>query len=147
MCQIVQNTNKFWALMSDVLAIELVALDYPARLRTLLAHHVGLWDAVAEAERPGSLDSRIRNHAGNDLLTLAESLPSLCVIAFNGGTASRLGRKQLGAHSHRWRLLDLPSSSPAYTVPYATKLESWKTLREGLGQAGPRDSRPEAGTR
>lgn len=130
--------NKFWALLSDVLGVDLAGLDYQARLRTLLVHHVGLWDVVAEAERPGSLDSHIRNHAGNDLLALAESLPNLSMIAFNGGTAARLGRKRLAAHEGRWRLLDLPSSSPAYTVPYARKLERWTMLCEGLGQSCPR---------
>jgi len=124
--------NKFWALMSDVLGVDLVALDYPARLRTLLAHRVGLWDVVAEAERKGSLDSGIRNHSGNDLSTLAESLPDLTMIAFNGGTASRLGRRQLEVRANRYRLLDLPSSSPAYTLHYAKKHASWTLLRDAL---------------
>jgi len=116
--------------VSDVLGVDLVKLDYPARLRTLLAHRVGLWDVVAEAERAGSLDSRIRNHAGNDLLTLAESLPCLRAIAFNGGTASRLGRKQLAGYDKRWRLFDLQSSSPAYTMSLAEKAERWRILRD-----------------
>lgn len=139
--------NKFWALMSAVLGVNLVRLDYPARLRTLLAHRVGLWDVVAEAERSGSLDSRIRNHAGNDLVALAESLPSLSLIAFNGGVASRLGRKQLAANGARWRLFDLPSSSPAYTLPLADKLERWTLLRQGLCQGNSHDALPEAWTR
>jgi hypoxanthine-DNA glycosylase len=120
--------NHFWALMSDVLCVDLVALDYPARLRTLLAHRVGLWDVVAEANREGSLDSNIRGHTENDLLDLAKSLPELHTIAFNGGTAARIGRRQLGEQSVRWRLLDLPSSSPAFTLAYATKLETWRQL-------------------
>lgn len=45
-CQIDQNTNKFWHLMS-VTGAELVPLAYEARLRALLAHGVGLWDVVA----------------------------------------------------------------------------------------------------
>lgn len=124
--------NKFWQLMSDVLNVDLVALDYGARLQALLSHGVGLWDVVAEAHRPGSLDSSIRNQLGNDLLSLASGLPRLAMIGFNGGTASRLGRKQLGAHGQRWQLLDLPSSSPAYTQPYAGKLARWGALRDAL---------------
>ncbi len=58
-------------------------MDYAARLQTLLAHHVGLWDVVAEAKREGSLDSNIRDHAGNDLARLIESLPRLAVTACN----------------------------------------------------------------
>ncbi|HJV00072.1 MAG TPA: DNA-deoxyinosine glycosylase [Burkholderiaceae bacterium] len=124
--------NKFWALMSAVLEVDLVGLAYAARLRTLLAHGVGLWDVVAEAERAGSLDSGIRDHASNDLLALVASLPRLELIAFNGGTAARLGRKQLASGAARWRLLDLPSSSPAYTLPFTQKLARWVTLREAL---------------
>ncbi|MBA5606478.1 DNA-deoxyinosine glycosylase [Duganella sp. FT3S] len=124
--------NKFWGLMSQVLDIDLVALEYAARLQALLAHGVGLWDVVAEAERTGSLDSGIRDHASNDLLALVASLPQLGLIAFNGGTAARLGRKQLASDAARWRLLDLPSSSPAYTLPFEQKMARWAALREAL---------------
>ncbi len=103
-------------------------LGYLTRLRTLLEHGIGLWDVVAEANRAGSLDSNIREHAENDLLNLAESLPKLHTIAFNGGTAARIGRRQLGEQGTRWRLLDLPSSSPAFTLPYAAKLKAWRHL-------------------
>lgn len=126
--------NKFWSLMAEVLDAELVGLDYPARLQALRAHGVGLWDVVAQARRPGSLDSSIRDHIGNDLLTLAGALPRLDTIAFNGGTAARLGRKLLGLQASRWQLLDLPSSSPAYTLAYADKLEYWLALRGALGR-------------
>jgi hypoxanthine-DNA glycosylase len=127
--------NLFWFLMSYVLGTDLVALEYSARLHTLLSHGVGLWDVVAEAKRAGSLDSQLRNHVNNDLLALADSLPNLRTIAFNGGTASRLGRKQLGPHAERWSVIDLPSSSPAYTLPCAEKLERWAFLKRGLGPA------------
>jgi hypoxanthine-DNA glycosylase len=121
--------NKFWMLMSAVLGAELVPLSYAARLQTLQDHGVGLWDVVAEAKRSGSLDSAIRAHASNDLLALAESLPALRTIAFNGQTAARLGRKQLDAVCERWSLFDLPSSSPAHTLAYGEKLNSWIALR------------------
>jgi hypothetical protein len=65
-CQINQNINKFWLLMSEVIGIALVPLAYEARLQTLLTHGVGLWDVVAEAHRPGSLDSAIRHRDDND---------------------------------------------------------------------------------
>jgi hypoxanthine-DNA glycosylase len=120
--------NRFWHLMSEVIGQDLVAMDYPARLQTLLAHRVGLWDVVAEARRTGSLDSNIRDHAGNDLVGLVDSLPNLAVIAFNGGTAARLGMKALGEHGDRHRIVKLPSSSPAYTLSYAEKLAAWREL-------------------
>ena len=126
--------NRFWSLIGEVIGTDLVSLDYDARLQTLLLHRVGLWDVVAEAEREGSLDSRIRNHASNDLINLIESLPALVAIAFNGGTAARLGIKALQGAADRYELIRLPSSSPAYTVPYAEKLVAWEALRTWLGK-------------
>lgn len=124
--------NHFWRLVGDILDEDLVPMDYAKRLQTLLAHRVGLWDVVAEAKREGSSDSNIRGHAGNDLLGLIESLPKLAVIAFNGGTAERIGSKALGQHDDRHYVLRLPSSSPAHTVPYSEKLHSWRKLRSWL---------------
>ncbi|MCE3603300.1 DNA-deoxyinosine glycosylase [Massilia sp. P8910] len=124
--------NRFWTLMSEVTGVDLVALDYDARLQALLAHGIGLWDVVAQARREGSLDSQIRGQVGNDLVGLLESLPQLATIAFNGATAARLGMKALGEHARRYRIVSLPSSSPAYTAPYMEKLIVWKTLRDDL---------------
>ncbi len=121
--------NRFWFLMSEVTGVDLVRLDYASRLAALQQQRVGLWDVVAEAHRAGSLDSRIRDRNDNDLLALLASLPNLTTIAFNGGTAGRLGLKVLGQHAARYRVLQLPSSSPAYTLPYAEKSRQWQVLR------------------
>jgi hypoxanthine-DNA glycosylase len=79
-----------------------------------------LWDVVASAARNGSLDGNIRHHSPNALADLATSLPRLNAIAFNGGTAARIARKQL-ARETRLVLVSLPSSSPAYTLAYERK--------------------------
>ena len=121
--------NRFWLLMSEVIGVDLVRLDYTSRLAALLIQRVGLWDVVAEAHRAGSLDSRIRDCNDNDLLALLAHLPNLTTIAFNGGTAARLGLKVLGQHAARYRIVQLPSSSPAYTLSYAEKSRLWQVLR------------------
>lgn len=121
--------NKFWLLLGAVLGIDLKSLPYEERLAALLAHGVGLWDVVAQAHRSGSLDSNIRERDDNDLLALAASLPQLKTMAFNGGTAARLGLKVLGEQAQRYRIVSLPSSSPAYTLAYAEKLQAWQALR------------------
>lgn len=121
--------NKFWMLLGEVLGVDLTSLPYEARLSTLLAHGVGLWDVVAQAQRTGSLDSNIRARDDNDLVALAASLPQLDTIAFNGRTAAKLGIKVLGEHAQRYRIVSLPSSSPAYTLAYAQKLQAWLALR------------------
>ncbi|WP_322042959.1 DNA-deoxyinosine glycosylase [Paraburkholderia sp. J67] len=121
--------NKFWHLVGEVIGVDLPALDYEARLQTLLDHRIGLWDVVAQARREGSLDGNIRDHAGNDLITLIERLPALQAIAFNGGTASRIGERILGVDAQRLEILRLPSSSPAYaSMNFATKLVAWRAL-------------------
>lgn len=125
--------NRFWHLVGDVIECSLVTMDYQARLNTLLEHRIGLWDVVQEAQRSGSLDSNIRNHASNDLTVLIETLPNLAVIAFNGGTAEKIGMRALGETANRYRILRLPSSSPAYAaVSYQAKLVGWRALREYL---------------
>lgn len=120
--------NRLWMLMSEVIGLDLVPMDYPSRLQALLANGVGLWDVIAEAAREGSLDSQIRDRADNNLLGLIAELPNLKTIAFNGGTAARLGMKALGQHAQRYRIVPLPSSSPAYTLPYVEKLRQWQVL-------------------
>jgi len=124
--------NCFWKLISEVIRLDLVPLDYTSRLQALRAAGIGLWDVVAEADREGSLDHRIRHHLGNDLIALTGRLPRLTAVAFNGGTAGRLGLKILGEHASRYQIIRLPSSSPAYTLAYAEKLIAWSALRDYL---------------
>lgn len=122
--------NAFWRLMEGVLDTPLVALDYEAKLATLLKHGVGLWDVIAEAERPGSLDAAIKHPATNDLLALIDTLPSLKAVAFNGGAAAKLGGRLIG---NRIPTIALPSSSPAHAArTFAQKAQAWGQLASWL---------------
>ena len=123
--------NHFWRLMSEVIGRDLVPLAYEERLRTLLDSGVGLWDTVGAATRRGSLDGNIRLHQPNALADLASTLPALRAVGFNGGKSASLGMKQL-ARAERLALIALPSSSPAYTLPFDVKLEEWLKLRAFL---------------
>src|SRR3954452_20258502 len=105
--------NQFWRLMGAVISRDLGPLEYETRLEALLDAGVGLWDTVAAATRKGSLDADIRLHEASDLNALIAELPMLQAIAFNGATAARIGRRQLGSIAGP-ALIDLPSSSPAY---------------------------------
>ncbi len=124
--------NRFWHLMGEVLQQDLPAMAYAERLACLLAHGVGLWDVVAKAQRNGSLDANIRQRSDNDLPALLTQLPSLQAIAFNGNTAARIGVKLLGTQAESYRIVQLPSSSPAYTVPYAAKAGAWRVLSANI---------------
>lgn len=126
--------NQVWRLLGEVIG-EPPAPDYAARLATLRRHGIGLWDVVASAERSGSLDSAIRLAAANPLGEVLGALPNLKAIAFNGGAAARLGRRVLPPG---WAIdiLDLPSSSPAYTLAFAQKARAWSVLAQYLIAAG-----------
>jgi hypoxanthine-DNA glycosylase len=116
-----------------VIGVDLKSLDYDARLEALKAHHIALWDVIAEAHRPGSLDTAIREHQGNDLEGLIADLPDLRAVAFNGGTAARLGMKALAGVRPDIERIALPSSSPAYTLSFVDKQAAWTALRRPLG--------------
>lgn len=126
--------NQFWRLMGHVIGEDLHALPYEERLERLAANHVGLWDVIGSASRPGSLDQAIRNANHNRIDRLVHDFPELRAIAFNGGKAAALGRKLLG-EPHGLTLIDLPSSSPANTRGFAEKAVAWSQLATFCGPA------------
>jgi hypoxanthine-DNA glycosylase len=126
--------NKFWELVGQVINVDLRAMAYEARLAALREHGIGLWDVVAEAHRKGSLDSSIRERNDNDMLGLLARYPNIKVIAFNGGTAGRLGRRVLGQNAVAYRIVELPSSSPAHTLAFAEKASRWLVLQSALDE-------------
>jgi hypoxanthine-DNA glycosylase len=123
--------NGFWRLIGGVVGRDLPALAYPDRLEALKAAGVGLWDVIASAQRPGSLDAAIRSPEAADLRGLVAGLPVLKAVAFNGATAAKGGRRAL-VDIEGLALIDLPSSSPAYTRPLSEKAESWAILKAFL---------------
>ena len=124
--------NQFWRLLEPVVGAALVDVAYPARLARLQAAGVGLWDVIGAAQRKGSLDADIRDGRHNDLRSLVAALPALRAVAFNGATATAVGRRQLGDVAGL-ALLALPSSSPAYTATLAVKQAQWLRLQRYLG--------------
>ncbi|MBC2666182.1 DNA-deoxyinosine glycosylase [Novosphingobium flavum] len=124
--------NQFWRLVGAVIGCDLAALPYETRLGELLAHRVGLWDVVRSGERSGSLDAAITAHEANPLAEACERLPALRALAFNGGTAARIGARQLRG-CDRWKLVTLPSSSPAYcAVSFEDKRARWEDMARFL---------------
>jgi len=121
--------NQFWRLLGGVLGEELHDLAYDDRLERLAVRRVGLWDVVASATRPGSLDQAIREAEHNRIDRLIHDFADLQAIAFNGRTAAAVGRTLVGPAAGI-RLIDLPSSSPAYTLPFATKAAQWQVLSQ-----------------
>jgi hypoxanthine-DNA glycosylase len=124
--------NGFWRLVGGVIGRDLIALPYPERLEALAAAGIGLWDVIAGAERPGSLDAAIRNAEAADLAGLVATLPRLRAVAFNGALSARNGRALLRTAPPGLSLIDLPSSSPAHARPFAEKAAAWGVLADAL---------------
>ena len=120
--------NQFWRLVGSVVGEDLHALPYAERLERLAEHRIGLWDVIGSAVRQGSLDQAIRLANHNRIEQLLHEYPDLKAIAFNGTTSAAAGRKLMGT-GHRVTLIDLPSSSPANTRPFAEKADAWACLK------------------
>lgn len=125
--------NQFWRLLGQAIGEPLGDIAYYERLTRLAARGIGLWDVVAQAQRLGSLDGALRDVSANPLAAYVADQPQLRAIAFNGQMASKLGRRALGETP--LALIDLPSSSPAYTLAFAAKATRWSALANFAGAA------------
>jgi len=116
--------NHFWKLLGAIFAEPLHQLPYAERIQRVLAHRIGIWDVYRACVRPGALDTDIRAGEANDLSALIDQTPMLERICFNGRCAAKFAPRLA---RHRLEIHLLPSSSPAYTLAFATKLEHWRT--------------------
>jgi len=123
--------NHFWPLVGQIIEQDFVGMDYPRRLAALIEAGIGLWDVVGSAVRPGSLDASIREPQANDLVALVDRLPQLAAVGFNGGKSASIGRAALAGRLGL-ALVPLPSSSPAYTLPFEAKKKEWLKLKPFL---------------
>jgi hypoxanthine-DNA glycosylase len=125
-------TNQFWRLLGLGIGEELQPLEYEQRLQRLAERGVGLWDVIASASRRGSLDQAIREAQHNRIEHLLHDFRDLRAIAFNGSTASAIGRKLIRNRPSNLTLIDLPSSSAANTRPFDDKARDWAVVGEFL---------------
>ena len=117
--------NQFWRVMGEVLGEPLAEFDYPEKQRCLLGHRIGVWDVYRHCRREGALDAAIEDAELNDFAALMRAAPRLGSAVFNGLEAARSARRLalLGLHT-----AVAPSTSPAYTLAFARKLERWRAL-------------------
>lgn len=117
--------NHFWPLLAAVLELPLPALPYTRRLAALRRYRVGLWDVIVRCKRAGSSDGEIRDATHGEIEIARRRAPRLAVVCFNGQTAARAaGDWEAAGYGVR----ALPSSSPAYTLPFADKLAAWRVI-------------------
>ena len=116
--------NAFWPMMFEIFG-DMPSRDYEQKKALIREHGLALWDAAAMCEREGSLDSDMRDVVYNDFGRLYEQCPNIQMVLCNGATAHKLFVKSGWAGERT--IIRMPSTSPAYTLPYAKKLEAWKT--------------------
>ena len=127
--------NHFWPLIGALLESPLTGLPYARRLAALRAHRIGLWDTIVRCSRTGSADAAIRRAELAEIALAQRRSPKLELVCFNGQTAGRAAPLWREAG---YAVRVLPSSSPAYTLPFAEKLAAWRTV---IGEAARGGSR------
>jgi TDG/mug DNA glycosylase family protein len=125
-----QPQNAFWPIMGALCAAR-PDLDYAERLAALTRAGIALWDVLAEAERPGSLDAAIVAATArvNDIAGLVAENPSIALIGFNGRKAAALFARKVEPVLPRRNvtLVTLPSTSPAFaSMRRDEKLSRWR---------------------
>ena len=127
--------NAFWKLMAAIFETELTP-DYAARMQLLMRHRVALWDVLAGAERPGSLDSSIVHASAeaNDFRGFLVEHPKIRRIFFNGRKSEEIFRKrvlpQIADDFSGLVYQGLPSTSPAHAgISFDEKLTRWRAIR------------------
>lgn len=115
--------NAFWRILFDIFS-EPLTLDYERKKALIRGHGLALWDAAAICEREGSLDSDMHDVVYNDFSTLYEVCTDIRTVLCNGATAHSLFLKS--GYAGERRVVRMPSTSPAYTLPYEKKLALWK---------------------
>ena len=123
--------NAFWPIMAALLGFDPES-SYERRAQALTQSGFALWDVLDACVRPGSLDSAVRtgSRVANDFRTFFAQHPTLERVCFNGAEAERSFRvyalPQLGTTTLRFARL--PSTSPAYTLPFQQKLAAWRAI-------------------
>jgi len=117
--------NAFWKIIAAIKSMDCPA-DYEKKKRMLIDMDMALWDVCYSCIRPGSADSDISQVEPNKISELLTAYPTIKTIFFNGQMAARLFHRYLKP-TEGIILKILPSTSPAYTLPFEQKLEAWRT--------------------
>ena len=134
-----QPRNVFWRIMGELCGAA-PELAYTARLRRLTDAGIALWDVVARAERPGSLDASIRRATVevNDFASFLRAHSKIERICFNGRTAAELFNARVAPSlpAPVPPAVVLPSTSPAHAgMSFEEKLRRWRAQLEFLARA------------
>jgi len=139
--------NAFWRLVTQIFGAEW-PLPYARRVKILNEHRIALWDVLAAAERPGSLDSSIVHASAlsNDFAAFYRSHPQIRRVYFNGRKAEEMYRRfvlpGLPGEFAALRYESMPSTSPAHAgMTFEKKLARWKEIRGNVAPTNLRRNR------
>jgi double-stranded uracil-DNA glycosylase len=128
--------NAFWKIIGAIFGADGV-LPYERRVKLLTSHRIAVWDVLAAAERPGSLDSSIVHASAqaNDFEKFFRAHPRIRRVFFNGRKAEAMYRRfvlpGLPSEFADMNYECLPSTSPAHAgMPFAKKLDNWRRIKE-----------------
>ena len=126
--------NAFWPIVARVLGFD-VATPYEARVESLIAARIAVWDVLESCLRPGSLDSEIDEATAvpNDFATFLRTHGHIERICFNGAKAEALFMKRVhpGLTDARLHFVRLPSTSPAHaSLTLDEKTNAWRRALE-----------------
>ena len=121
--------NDFWRLISEVIGVDITALDYSARIGKLQEHGIGLWDVFFAGEREGSMDSNIKGGEINDFSNLKNVTPNLQLVCFNGKKAGEFEKiiRERGIETKV-----LPSSSGANRRNSKKRIVEWRSIADSI---------------
>ena len=119
--------NKFWKILFELFDTEFTT-EYSEKIKFLSKNKIAVWDVIDTCERSGSLDTKIKNETHNDVEKILKEFPNIKAIFCNGKKSFKNVKKKMMGKIEI-PIFDLPSTSPAYTVPFAKKLEAWKQIR------------------
>lgn len=130
--------NAFWPILGHWLGFD-STLPYEQRLTQLTHHHIGLWDALYQCERPSSLDADIvkTSIVPNDFSAWFTRHPQTQAVLCNGTAAYDNYRKKvlptLSTTDQTLPLHKLPSTSPAHaSLSFEQKKDQWRILLDYL---------------
>ena len=127
--------NVYWGIMAT--RVGDLPPDYAGRVAALVKHRIAVWDVLAAATRPGSLDASIEKDAvPNNFRAFFHSHPDVRLIGFNGATAAKFyDRHVMPTLTDAQRSIakqTLPSTSGVHaSVTFAEKVASWTVLWRG----------------
>lgn len=120
--------NAFWPIIASLVSRSLVSID--DKQQACNEKGILLWDVLQSCQRPGSLDSAIKQPLANDFESLFQTYPQLKTIAFNGQAAEKLFKKEVLKKQilpKELGFITLPSTSPAYAaITFEDKRLLWQ---------------------